>query len=176
MTTAMVVRAIALAASALHSRYAVLVGGCLLAAGCGASSPPLTRPQVLSSYTDYAACLNRHGVEVQVARTGGLVWIAGPGAAGPGSASALAAERDCKSLVPRGGLNARPTPLQNAQNLALMLRYAECMRAHGVSRFPDPTAQGLRIGASSGIDADSPVFRAAEKDCENDNLTVAGGV
>lgn len=39
------------------------------------------------------------------------------------------AARDCKSLAPAGGLHRRPTAAQTAQNLALLLRYARCMRA-----------------------------------------------
>jgi hypothetical protein len=126
-------------------------------------------------YVVYGACLNKHGVEVQVARTGGLVWVAAPGVPGLGSPQALAAERDCKSLVPTGGLHHRPTAAQTAQNLALMLRYAKCIRAHGVPDFPDPTSQGLRISASSGIDLSSPAFRDAEKSCQKYNLTLAAG-
>jgi hypothetical protein len=51
--------------------------GCLglLAAGCGGSSAPITQQQEVSSYVAYAACLNKHGVQVEAARTGGLDHI-----------------------------------------------------------------------------------------------------
>jgi hypothetical protein len=120
----------------LRGRALVALLGCLcpLVAGCGGSSAPITQQQEVSSYVAFAACLNKHGVEVSAARTGGLVWEAGPGLPSPGSPQALAAERDCKSLVPEGGLNHAPTPAQTAQSLALLLRFAKCMRAHGVRR------------------------------------------
>jgi hypothetical protein len=157
------------------ARVALL--GCvgLLAAGCGGSSAPITQQQEVSSYVAYATCLNKHGVEVEVVRTGGLSWEAGPGLPTPGSPSAVAAERDCKALVPRGGLDHIPSAAQTAQNLALMLRYAKCIRAHGVPNFPDPTSQGLRISPSSGIDLNAPAFLAAQKSCQKDSLTLGGG-
>jgi hypothetical protein len=151
--------------------------GCLglLAAGCGGSSAPITQQQEVSSYVAYAACLNKHGVQVEAARTGGLVWEAGPGIPTPGSPPDLAAERDCKALVPKGGLDHIPTAAQQAQNLVLLLRLAKCIRAHGVPNFPDPTSQGIRISPSSGIDLNSPAFLAAQKSCQKDSLTLGGG-
>ena len=161
----------------LRAPALVALLGCLglLAAGCGGSSAALTQQQEVSSYVAYAACLNKHGVEVQAVRTGGLIWEAGPGVPGPGSPQDLAAERDCKSLVPKGGLPTRPTAAQKEQALALLLRYAECIRAHGVPNFPDPTSQGLRISPSSGIDLNSPAFLGAQKSCQKHSLTLGGG-
>jgi hypothetical protein len=43
------------------------------------------------------------------------------------------------------------------------VEFSRCMRAHGVSIFPDPTANGLEIGP--GIDAKSPAFRSAQQAC-----------
>jgi len=151
--------------------------GCLglLVGGCGGSSAPITPQQEVSSYVAYAACLNKRGVRVEAARTGGLVWEAGPGIPTPGSPPDLAAERDCKSLRPKGGLDHAPTAAQTAQNLALMLRYSKCIRAHGVPNFPDPTSQGIRISSSSGINLNSPAFLAAERSCQKDSLTLGGG-
>jgi hypothetical protein len=151
--------------------------GCvgLLAAGCGGSSAPITQQQKVSSYVAYAACLNKHGVQVEAARTGGLVWESGPGIPTPGSPPDLAAEGDCKSLVPKGGLDHIPTAAQNEQNLVLLLRYAVCIRAHGVPNFPDPTSQGIRISPSSGINLNSPAFLGAQRSCQKDSLTLGGG-
>jgi len=155
-----------------------LVGllGCLglVAAGCGGSSAPITQQQKVSSYVAFASCLNRHGVEVSVARTGGLVWETGPGLPSPGSPQALAAERDCKALLPTGWYQA-PSAGQLAENLALMLRFARCMRAHGVPNFPDPTSKGLTFSPSSGINLNSPAFLAAQTRCQRYSLTVGGG-
>ena len=54
---------------------------------------------------------------------------------------------------------------------------AECMRTHGVPNFPDPTfgADGSvsqTNSKSSGVDASSPQYQAAQKACQQ---TTAGG-
>ena len=183
----------------LRAPARVVLGGVgLLVAGCGggAGSPAvahlgstststsseggsaaLTPQQEIAIDVAYAACLNRHGVQVSALRTGGLAWYARPGLPGPGSPQDAAAERDCKSLLPKGGLPLRPTPAQNARAIAQLLRYAVCIRAHGVPNFPDPTSAGLRISPSSGIDLNSPQFLAAQKSCQSQslNLTPGGG-
>jgi hypothetical protein len=138
----------------------------------GEGSAVLTQQQEVAIDVAYAACLNKHGIEVEAARTGGLVWETAPGVPGPRSPQDARAERDCKSLLPRGGLPAGPTPAQNARAIAQLLRYAVCIRAHGVPNFPDPTSEGLSISPTSGIDLNSPQFLAAEKSCQKQNLTV----
>jgi hypothetical protein len=58
-----------------------------------------------------------------------------------------------------------------------MVRYAECMRAHGVPRFPDPQPGGgllLRAGPGTGIDPSSPAFQSAQQTCRS--LLPNGGV
>ena len=135
----------------------------------------LTQQQQVSLDVAYAGCLNKHGIEVNALKTGGLIWAAGPGVPGRDSPRDVAAERDCKSVLPKGGLPRVPTPTQTEQSLLLMLRWAKCIRAHGVPNFPDPTSRGLRISPSSGIDLNSPAFLGAEKSCQRDSLTIGGG-
>jgi hypothetical protein len=45
-----------------------------------------------------------------------------------------------------------------------LLRYAQCMRAHGVPNFPDPSATG-GLAIPNGINAESPAFKSAEQAC-----------
>ena len=48
-----------------------------------------------------------------------------------------------------------------------MLKFSACMRAHGLTKFPDPDPSGgISIGRNSGIDPNSPQFKAAEKACK----------
>lgn len=52
------------------------------------------------------------------------------------------------------------------------LKLARCMRAHGLSNFPDPTpGGGIRIGP--GINPASPAFRSAQASCRG--LLPGGG-
>lgn len=46
------------------------------------------------------------------------------------------------------------------------LKFADCMRAHGVPNFPDPSAGGaIDITPQSGINPQSPSFQAAQHAC-----------
>jgi hypothetical protein len=55
-----------------------------------------------------------------------------------------------------------------------LLRYAECIRAHGVPTFPDPTSLGLRISPSSEIHLSSPRFLAAQRSCKSQSGIIGG--
>lgn len=44
------------------------------------------------------------------------------------------------------------------------VEFSDCMRAHGVTDFPDPTSNGLQIPAN--INARSPAFQAAQQACK----------
>lgn len=48
------------------------------------------------------------------------------------------------------------------------LKFASCMRAHGVPNFPDPTAGGggIEIAPGSGLNPFSPSFQSAQKACK----------
>ncbi len=46
------------------------------------------------------------------------------------------------------------------------LKFANCMRAHGVPNFPDPNSGGgIQIPLGSGLKPQSPAFQAAQKRC-----------
>jgi hypothetical protein len=91
---------------------------------------------------------------------------------GPNSPQMKTAQEACKSLMPGPG-----TPAQQHQALAGALKFAQCMRAHGVA-VPDPTPQsGPQTGSqsggagggsrSTGPDPNSPQFQAAMKVCQH---------
>ncbi|MFT4085364.1 MAG: hypothetical protein QM638_22515 [Nocardioides sp.] len=49
------------------------------------------------------------------------------------------------------------------------LAYATCMRAHGVSAFPDPDQDGgfaIEMKPGTTLDSNSPVYRAAARACQ----------
>jgi hypothetical protein len=47
-----------------------------------------------------------------------------------------------------------------------LLKVAECMRAHGVPHFPDPTPGGGLV-VPDGIDVNAPAFQAAQRACNS---------
>jgi hypothetical protein len=52
-----------------------------------------------------------------------------------------------------------------AQNAQRPLAFSQCMRAHGVPKFPDPAGGRIQIGPGTGINPASPAFQAAQKAC-----------
>ena len=74
-----------------------------------------------------------------------------------------AAQQACQSLRPTEKL----TPAQAAQNNADALKQAECMRSHGITKYPDPQVGtgGNDTINLTGIDLNSPQFLAAQQAC-----------
>ena len=72
--------------------------------------------------------------------------------------------------TPAGGQAAGLTPLfagagVTPQFLAREVEFSRCMRSHGITRFPDPTADG-RIGTRS-IDINSVQFQSTQNRCSH---------
>lgn len=72
----------------------------------------------------------------------------------------LAASKACRKYVVASPVTAAGA----AQLQAEQLKYAECMRAHGVTNFPDPSANG-GFTIPSSIDQNSSTFQAAARAC-----------
>jgi hypothetical protein len=71
-----------------------------------------------------------------------------------------AANRSCQHLLPT------PSAAQQRQVGAQALLFSQCIRAHGVTNFPDPASDGrIPDPASLGIDQGSPRFQAANQAC-----------
>lgn len=73
----------------------------------------------------------------------------------------------CKKCIPGnpGNLNG---PTLSRQMVAKMLKFAECMRAHSVTDFPDPPAAGqslLSRKPPSGFDASPAILEHANPAC-----------
>jgi hypothetical protein len=58
------------------------------------------------------------------------------------------------------------TVMSGGGNYADALKYAHCMRSHGVADFPDPSTDGnFSFDNTNGIGLGSPQFQAADKTC-----------
>jgi hypothetical protein len=90
----------------------------------------------------------------------------------------ISAQRACRHLLPGGG---EPTQAEQGQVLARLLRTSRCMRARGISGFPDPTVtapadragysdimsnDGVWLAIPASIDVQSPAFRRAAAGCK----------
>jgi len=63
-----------------------------------------------------------------------------------------------------GPTRSRPTP-SNGLADSRPQAYADCIRAHGVTNFPDPVDGHITLTPASGIDPSSPTFQAASQAC-----------
>jgi hypothetical protein len=148
----------------------------LLAAACGSSpGSPNTSQSSQSPGTAafrYAACIRDHGVssfpDPQVSTTAGGGGVAIRQAV-PASAGLLpsfeAAQKACRGILPAPGNNG---PSDDGPSKQVLLAFARCLRSHGVSDFPDPSAQGrltLAMIGAAGVDLKAPSFLTAAKAC-----------
>jgi hypothetical protein len=150
-----------------------------LAAGCGGGNSPgvanvgsaattATTPQ--PGLLGYATCMRSHGVADFPDPSGqGAILKPQVVAAFQQDPHAFkAADTACRHLLPNGSLGPQETPQQQHARLADMLSFARCMRSHGVSRFPDPTAQGdlsVEMVQAQGIDVHSPAVLRVVQTC-----------
>lgn len=102
----------------------------------------------------------------------GAGWRIGPAAAALTGLALLAA--GCAGGSPSGAAVASlPTASSTASQAAALggdpVKYSQCMRAHGVSNFPDPGPNGgIAINAGKGgLDPQSAKFKAAEAACKS---------
>jgi hypothetical protein len=113
----------------------------------------------------FAHCMRSHGVgDFPEPSSNGTITVGGTVS---GSPQYQAADQTCHKLLPNGGV---PTAAQRAQGLAQLLKVSFCMRAHGISDFPDPSANGIEIpvrkGMPADLDPDNPRFQSAQKACQ----------
>jgi hypothetical protein len=144
-------------------------------AGCGAG--PTSSATATGGGASGASSTSRFQQAMKFAdcmRTHGVPGFPDPNSAGnfayngnTNSQQFLAAENDCKSLAP-----APPSSSQQAQSFSEALKFAQCMRAHGLPNFPDPTkgSDGTisqSIGSNVGS-PNSPQFQKADQACRAD--------
>jgi hypothetical protein len=136
-------------------------------AGQGSSTTPSASPSVdrMDAALAYAKCMREHGISdfPDPQPGGGIAIQAGPGSdLDPDNPQFKAADEACRSLLPT------PSEEDQQRDFADMLRYAQCMREHGIPDFPDPKpGEGISISADQGSDLDpnNPQFQAANKAC-----------
>jgi len=159
---------------------ALSAGVVLVACGSSYSGNAGTTPSKRDAMLAFAQCVRSHGVpsfpdpggngrgglaiqQSDRAGSGASLKVNGVSVSSPAFQNAM---NSCRSKLPNGG---HPPPLSASQRLA-MLKFSQCMRAHGLSNFPDPTfggGGGVRIGlaGASGLDPSSPAFQAAQRAC-----------
>jgi hypothetical protein len=172
-------RAGALAAAgalAVAAAVAVLATACAGGSASSSADPP-TYVQVLA----LAQCMRGHGVPDFPDPGGSGSYTLTPNGSleGAGGASvdintsqAQAAYGDCRHLLPGGPSISQLEQIeqqeqqQQAKTLPLLLKYAQCMRSHGIPNFPSP-GQSPAPGNGAAINPSSPQFLAAARVCQH---------
>jgi hypothetical protein len=137
----------------------------------------------------FAGCMREHGVNLQIATiaggsgggvsggaiSGNLGEAPAPGdnqppPAAPDPKAMQAADEACRHLLPQGGMGG-PNATMDPALADQMLKFARCMRDHGVD-MPDPQFSGggvsVQVGGSGGTGALDPAsqgFKAAQDAC-----------
>lgn len=135
-----------------------------------------------SAFIAFSKCMRAHGVtNFPDPSGGGGLNLDGTGI-NPQSPSFRAAQAICFKLLPGGGPAKQHA---SAQQIKQATETSECMRAHGVTGFPDPVVSkssgppdlnpaqyssvedsgGLIIAIPKSINPQSPAFVAAAKTC-----------
>jgi hypothetical protein len=154
-------------------------------AACGGSARTDTgtaasavSPHHYSQAVAFSKCMRAHGVtNFPDPTSGGGIQIGSASGINPFSPSFKSAQAACGKLLPGGGPGAGP-PSEQAKKA--MLQISECMRAHGITGFPDPTTTppsgpgnfaavlgrgGVFLVIPNSLDPQSPAFMKAAKTC-----------
>jgi hypothetical protein len=112
----------------------------------------------------FAACMHSHGVSgLPNPVSSPAAFKHSLSATTPGFTQAMGT---CQRLLPGQQNNNDDGGSHSRNQIAGMLAFARCIRAHGFARFPDPTSTGdlnHQMLAQAGIDLHQPaVVRAAD--------------
>jgi hypothetical protein len=158
-----------IAALGLAATSLAACGGSTSPDAAGAGGTTTTAPSSL----ELAQCMRAHGVlNFPDQSSSSAVHI--PTSVNTNSPTFQAAEQACRKYWPSGNLS----PAQASQHNAGMLKFAQCMRAHGVTNFADPTPGPNGVDSFSpnpAIDTNSPTFQAARSACQVEQGPGGGG-
>jgi hypothetical protein len=159
---------------------AALASLALLATACGGSSGQgvAQADSASGSRSDlnrrFSACMRKNGVpnfpdpdsDGHIRITGGKTANGRKFGLDPNSPQFRRAQQSCRRFQPNGG---KPDPQQVANDQQQALKFSQCMRSHGVPKFPDPTFRpdgGSLLTIGRDLNPDSPQFKAAQKACD----------
>ncbi len=163
----------AIVATLLVLVCAVAISACGSSSTSSSASASTSNSARSQARLNLAKCFRQHGINVPDPSTG-----AGP-AGGGGVFRALqgysqsqvqTATQACRQYFAQAFPRANLTPAQQAQFRQAFVKFAECMRSHGVN-VPDPSTSGAGgfgfRGTFRSIDRNSPAFQAASKACQS---------
>jgi len=145
-------------------------GGNPAGSGNGSASPAATGSGNATQLVDeWATCMHGHGDPSQAdpaINSDGDIEISMTNVSPELSSEAHDSDGPCGHYLSAASAalrDGRPAP--KAPSLAQQLKYAECMRAHGVTKYPDPN--GSSDTYVGNLDPTGPVFMNADKVCSS---------
>jgi hypothetical protein len=160
----------------------VMAGVALLTVACssnsgstGSSGSPQSAgaaPSASSNAVAFAQCMRAHGIPSYPDPSS----VSGPidsSQLGVSDTVYETAKTTCNRLYPQPRRSV--TTAQQQQDEAQLLKFAKCMRSHGLPSFPDPNPASTIWGSGSGqiftipssINPNSPQFTSAENACKS---------
>jgi hypothetical protein len=150
----------------LAAAVLALIG--LLATACGGGSSRAKGHGGVEAALAYARCMRAHGVPDFPDPNSNGQFNVDPHSV---SSQETAANQACHHLLNAGR---QANAAQQQHMLGQLVKYAQCMRAHGVPNFPDPQTTSGGIGEhpgigfdTPGIDPNNPQVRAANQACQH---------
>jgi hypothetical protein len=139
-------------------------------AGCSASGGSGAATTTTSGQRDAAAVWREL---VRCARANGMPNLPDPQIDSNGRASfpngtpepPASVRRACQSIYDRLPASARDDTERPPADMQALLRYARCMREHGVADFPDPDTEGNFRAQAGSTDPKTPRFKGAMQAC-----------
>ncbi len=164
------------AAVRLLALIAVLAAVAALAA-CGSSnsatdaaaSEHAAEQRAEQQATEFAKCLREHGVKASASGSGGGFQLRIQGSPGTGKQSMLGAQNACAKYRP-DAKKIKLSPQEKVKREEEVLKFAKCMRQHGIDVHTEVGGGAIAIGvhggsSGSGPNPSSPAFQAAQKTC-----------
>lgn len=137
-------------------------------AGCGSSSLQRlgaggqpTQIQMQQDAVRFAHCMRSHGVSnfPDPSSPRAFKSALSPSSGVSRSPAFRSGAAACRYLLPPSRLAEQDAAQQTRTRVADGLSFARCMRSHGMTRFPDPTARGelsIEMVEAQGIDVHAP--------------------
>jgi hypothetical protein len=145
----------------------------LALAACGGSAPQSTGSRdSAAQLVKFAKCMREHGLNVSTPTgSSGMIKIAGNGK--PDVHRLEAAQLACKRYQPTGAKQ-NLSPQEKVAREEQVLKFAKCMREHGIEVHASTADGGAQIkiqsqagsGGPRGPNPESPGFQAAQKACQ----------
>lgn len=144
----------------------------LAACGSGSSSSGSGAATAADNALKFSRCMRQHGVKnfPDPELSGGhakLTFKAGPGSTSPQTVEA--AQAACRHF--QAASEPKLTPQERVAREEDVLRFARCMREHGVNIHASTQGGGVQIrlqahDTSGGPNPESPAFQSAQKACQ----------